>query len=346
MIRMTLLALALAASTAHANTWQHALGGGTTNIIDDKYESEMKLGDEHALLANSRNASRKEIETQLQLALASYRAAATAKPQEGEPYFRIGKLLFSFYFDCTDNWSRQLAPPTCEQTSPRGWNKAKRELAKQIIAAWDAFEARSPLDPRLSVETTGDSEILFDRAILHTHLATKPDLQAAAADYEKLLGRNDGSDGAAGRVLGNLAETYMMLGRMEEALDTYREALRSSYDTSTFYGYAVALDRDGSSKQAMEIIQGLGRDQRDNFRLQVVGGTTFFVPEGEKFYYFALVDEAFGFEEEAMDSWEKYIASGAHPEFQPRAKAHLDALTAHKKRKAIPIEPPWPEIFR
>jgi tetratricopeptide (TPR) repeat protein len=345
MKRMTLLVLAIAASTAQANTWQHAIGGGKVNANDDKYESEMKLGDDHALLANSRNASTREVETQLQFALASYRAAAAAKPDEGEPYFRIGKLLYAFYFDCTDPYSRNLAPPTCRDLGGR-WDRKKREQAKDVIAAWDAFEARAPFDPRLSVETTGDSEILFDRAILHTHLATKPDLEAAALDYEKILARHDGADGASGRVLGNLAETYMMLGRMEESLDTYREALRKSWDTSTWYGYAVALDRDGSSKQAIEIIQSLGRDQRELFHTSVLQGVTFFVPDGEKFYYFALVDEAFGYDDEAIDSWEKYIASNAHPEFQPRAKAHFDALSMRKKRKTIPIEPPWPEIFR
>jgi hypothetical protein len=136
-----------------------------------------------------------------------------------------------------------------------------------------------------------------------------------------------------------------MVGRLEEAIETYREALRGASDTSTWYGYAVALDRDESSRQALEIIKSLGRDQRDLFHLQVMRGTTFFVPEGEKYYYFALADEAFGFDEEAIDNWRRFISSGAHPEFQPRAKAHLDGLTSKKKRKTLPIEP-WPELFR
>ncbi|HEY5952270.1 MAG TPA: tetratricopeptide repeat protein [Kofleriaceae bacterium] len=338
-----LLVLALAASTAQAQTtvWDRAIDiGKSDRAIDDKYDAEMEQGDDHARLASSKNASIKEIMSQLQLALASYRAASALKPRDGEPYFRIGKLLYSFYFDCSEQWSHQYAFITCDAT------RFKRDKAKEVIAAWDAFEARAPLDPRLSVEVMGDSEILFDRAILHTKLASKQDLEAAAADYEKLLARHDGESGTTSRVLGNLAETYMMLDRLEEALETYREALRGSSDTSTWYGYAVALDRDESTRQALEIIRSLGREQRDSFYMGVAGGGTFFVPEGEKYYYFALSDEAFGFEQEAMDNWSKYIASGAHPEFQPRAKAHLDALSAHKKRKAIPIETPWPELFR
>ncbi len=81
--------------------------------------------------------------------------------------------------------------------------------------------------------------------------------------------------------------------------------------------------------------------------MKVQQGGTFFVPEGEKFYYFALSDEAFGFEDEAIENWQRYIKSNAHPEFQPRAKAHLDVLLAKKqRRKAVPIDPPWPELFR
>jgi tetratricopeptide (TPR) repeat protein len=347
MKRAALLACVFAVSTAHANVWQHAIDSDKPErIADDKYESEMRQGDEHTMLANSKTAAGTEVKRQLQLAVAAYKLAAATKPKEGEPYFRIGKLLYSFYFDCGDRWNSQLAAITCKP------NVFDRDRANEIIAAWDAFEARAPLDPRLSVGpfggAAGDDEILFDRAILHTRLATKQHLQAAAADYEKILTRFDGESGASSRVLGNLAETYMMLGRMEESLETYREALRSSSDTSTWYGYAVALDRDESTRQALEIIRSLGREQRDAFYASVMmtGGGTFFVPEGEKYYYFALSDEAFGFDEDAIDNWQKYIRSGAHPEFQPRAKAHLDALSVKKKRRAIPIEPPWPDLFR
>jgi tetratricopeptide (TPR) repeat protein len=342
MTRATLLAMLLAASTAQASVWDHAIESGTPQqAAQDKYDAEMRLGDEHALAASSNSASLKELKNQLQQAVTAYRAAADARPHEGEPYFRIGALLFSVYFDCTDRQSRLTGSLLCDSTG----RTFDRKHAQEVIAAWDAFEQRTPLDPRLSVGAFGDNEILFERAILHTKLASKSDLESAAKDYEKILARRDGDDGAD-RVLGNLAETYMMLDRMEEALDTYREALRGASDTGTVYGYAVALDRDEQSRQALDVIKSLGPDQRNAFYLAVASGGTFFVPEGEKFYYFALADEAFDFVDEAIDNWNRYIRSGAHPEFQPRAKAHLDELMKHKKRKSIPIEPPWPELFR
>lgn len=345
MIRATLLAFVLTASSAaHGNVWERAIESDTpARAAQDKYESEMRQGDEFALKANMAGASLREIRQQIQNAVMSYRAAAAARPDEGEPYYRIGKLLYSMYFDCNDAFSSRRASPLCD----RDGRHFDRRRAEEIIAAWDAFEEREPLDPRLSVGAFGDSEILFDRAILHTKLATKKHLEAAAVDYEKILARHDGRYGAAERVLGNLAETYMMLGRLEDALETYREALRGASDTSTWYGYAVALDRDESSEQALEIIRSLGRDQRDLFYLGVMRGSTFFVPEGEKFYYFALADQAFGLDEEAIENWRRFINSGAHPAYQPRAKAHLASLLAKaKKKKTLPIETPWPELFR
>ena len=156
------------------------------------------------------------------------------------------------------------------------------------------------------------------------------------------LTRNSSLD----QVWGNLAETYMMLGRLEDSIEMYKDSLRNGSDTATWYGFAVALDRDERTQQANDVIRSLGRDQRDSFHNRVMRGDTFFVPEGEKFYYFALVDEALGLEEEAISYWRQFINSGAHPQYQPRAKAHLDALLKKRRKTPLPIEPPWGGILR
>ena len=57
-------------------------------------------------------------------------------------------------------------------------------------------------------------------------------------------------------------------------------------------------------------------------------------------------DEAFGADEAATDSWQRFIKSGAHPEFQGRARAHLDALAKKKRKGGLPFEPPWRGILR
>jgi tetratricopeptide (TPR) repeat protein len=346
MKRAALLVL-LAASAAHANVWDDAIRRGEPDVAQDKYDSEMKEGDEHVLAANTRGTSRREALHQVQLAVSSYKAAASAKPNAGEPWFRLGRIIHSFFLECEAPPAMSGLPPppkTCPDSKNPPFDKVH---AEEAIGYWNEFEKRSPLDPRLSI-VAGENEILFRRAILHTRLATKSHLEAAASDYEKILARVDASDGVSENTIGNLAETYMMLGRLEDSIETYREALRGASDTSTWYGFAVALDRDERGQQALEVIQSLGRAQREQFHLKIIRGDTFFVPEGEKYYYFALSDEAFGFDDEAIDNWKRFISSGAHPQFQPRAKAHLEALLVKKKRKQLPIpfEQPWRGILR
>lgn len=337
-----LLVASAAASPAYGNVWEEAIAAGTEEAAARvRYEAEMRQGDEHALLANTQSASLREVKHQVQMAAASYRAAAAALPTEGEPYFRLGRLLYSFYFECQDTSQRFRWSLLC---NPNGFSRAR---AQEVIDAWNAFEERAPLDPRLSVGGFGDNEILFRRAILHTKIATRDHLVAAASDYEKILARQDtGTGGVPEHVAGNLAETYMMLGRLEESIEMYREALRGAADTSTWYGYAVALDRDERSQQALDIIKSLGRDQRDLFHARVIKGDTFFVPEGEKFYYFALVDEALGLDEDAIKYWRQFLSSGAHPQFHARAKAHLDGLLKKKRKAPVPVDLPWKGILR
>jgi tetratricopeptide (TPR) repeat protein len=333
------LLVLLVATTAHANVWQRAITRGSPDPQQDLYDSEMKTGDELAMQANAKGASMKTVRQLVDHAVMSYRNAAQAKPNEGEPYYRIGRLLYSFYFECEDVVSFQNVSPLCY---PHDITLFDRRHAAEVVEAWDAFEVRAPLDPRLSVHL-GESEILFKRAILNTKLVSKDHLEAAARDYEKILARSDtGNDSADETVWSNLAETYMMLDRLEDAIDVYREAVRRGASTSTLYGLAVALDRDERAAAARDLMQSQGENALSDFHKSVIEGRTFFVPRGEEYYYFALAHEAFDQNEEAIEYWEKYIQSGAHPEFQPRAKAHLAALMA--KRHGVP-KAPWDSLL-
>jgi tetratricopeptide (TPR) repeat protein len=336
-VKRALLALVLVAGTAHANVWQRALDRGSPDPQQDVYDSEMNHGDELAMQANAKGASYKTIKTLVDHAVMSYRNAATAKPKASEPYYRIGRVLYSFYFECVDSTSLLNRSLLCDANV----GIFDRTHAQQIIAAWDAFEQRAPLDPRLSVHL-GETEILFKRAILNTKLSGKANLEAAAKDYEKILARSDTAGDVDETVWSNLAETYMMLGRLEEAVDTYHEALRRGASISTVYGLAVALDRDERTAAAVDLIQGQGMMALQQFHQSVMQGRTFFVPRGEEYYYFALAHEAFGEVDEAIEYWKKYIQSGAHPEFQPRAKAHIAALAP--KARGLP-KAPWQELL-
>jgi tetratricopeptide (TPR) repeat protein len=211
--------------------------------------------------------------------------------------------------------------------------------ADVAINAWNAFEARAPLDPRIS-------DILLRRALLNTKLVNglatdHGRLEAAARDYRAALDRSDGISTTRGdeQMLGNLAETYMMLDRLDDAIDMYQQAVAAgAARTSTVYGLAVALDRDGQGDQAIRRILGQGEEGFDSFEKEFFRATIFFVPEGESNYYFALANEAFGNDGQALEYWGRYLKSGAHPEFQPRAKEHIEQLI----KRGVHAESPAP----
>src|SRR5439155_26057163 len=131
--------------------------------------------------------------------LESYRTAAAVRADAPEPYARIGYTLWAFYLaECEDEPNLHLRrSPLRDCGDPYAPNHNRPldpEIMRQTIAAWEAFEQRAPLDPRLSegLNRAGSPEsggLLFERAILHTKLATKDHLQKAVDDYEKILHR-------------------------------------------------------------------------------------------------------------------------------------------------------------
>lgn len=321
---MTRLAclLVLVAGVARADVWKDALGN---DLQRDNYNHQLKAGDDFVGQANAHQISRATAKALLKKAVEAYRLAAEAEPQEAEPYFRISETLYSFYFECRVG-SFQTRISLCIP-----FDTAR---AEETLAAWEEAEKRAPLDPRYSIVWFADS-LLFARALLHTHLATTAHLEAAARDYEKVLARSAATD-LREPVLANLAETYMMLGRLDDAIEMYREAQPHSTTSSTAFGLAVALDRDERGAEAMDLIREQGLQARVEFHDSYLKGDTFFVPSGEEAYYFALLAEAWGENEQAIELWQRYIKSGAHPEFQPRAKKHIATLLAEHKSRPAP----------
>ncbi len=324
---------ALVARPAGADVWQHAI---EPEPHFDVYEALIAKGDDAIGAANTRSISIGQIRHQLDVGLEAYRAAAKADPSSAEPWFRIGAVLYSFFFDCEDYGGLYSVPKTCNPAL------ANDDKAREMVDAWDRFEKLAPLDPRVN-------QILLSRAIARTKLVSStadrtPLLEAAARDYRAILDREDGLliGTAAQRtlVLGNLAETEMMLGHLDEAIDTYFAARRLGAGASTQYGLAVALDRDDRTGDALAIIRMLGPDAYKTFRDKYRVGEVFFVPRGEEQYYFALCDEAFGHDDAAVAHWNAFVASRAHPVYLPRAKEHLTRLLARKKlRWKAPLVP-------
>ena len=275
------------------------------------YEIAMAEGDEAALAAAGGAASPATIKKKVELAVRAYQRAAKADPKKAEPHWRAGNMIYGFYMDCEEGYDA-----LCDKENPK--------IQRRVLAQWHAFEKKAPLDPRVT-------SMLFDRAIVHTKLATEDDLRAAVADYEALLDRS--GDRLDPNVYGNLAESHMMLGDLEHAIEFYREALRRGGGTSVAYGLAVAYDRDYQGAKAREIFAAFRDDEFDRFRKDVddPSGQTFFVPEGEVHYYLALGYESLGHDAQAIKAWQRFIKSNAHPVYQPRARENLDRLKTKAK---------------
>ena len=334
MKRLAVIVVMVVAGLAHADVWQRALSDDAAQM---EYDNKIGIGDALAKQADTESITASEKRRLVDQAVKAYDDAAKAKPRDGEPYFRIGTLLYSFYFqECsTDRRLRSVLPgsPLCSSTF-------NVPVAERIIAAWDAFEQRAPLDPRVTPPPRVEGmNLLFERALLHTRLATKPHLEAAARDYERILHRSDGQTDDLETVWNNLAETYMMLGDLDGAIDGYKKALRAGGAIGTAYGYAVALDRDENSELATEVINSQTPHAWAEFQNKVLAHDIFYVPAGEEHYYFALVEETRGEIDEALAEWRAFIASGAHPEYQPRAKVHIEALLKKQHNRVRPPPP-------
>lgn len=338
MTRAILLAILCAAGAAQANVWQQAASGDKPDPARQRYEFAMREGDEAVTRALDRGASLAAIEMLLGKAEKAYRIAAAAEPKEGEPYYRIGQMLDAFYVNCTQ---RIWHPPTCDP-DPSNPNKPNLTIERRIVDAWDAFEARDPLDPRIPA-------LLPDRAIKRTKLVAtakdpRPLLEGAMRDYKAFLDRYDGLSreySSLALVWGNLAETYMMLDRLDEAIPAYQQAIRRGGTIETVYGLAVALDRDDRGLQAKDLIVDHGLAEFRTYQEAFRSGSVFYVPDGEQYYYFALAEEAFGENAAAAAHWRMFLHSGAHPEYQARAKEHLAALA--KLPRVAPRDLPSPD---
>jgi len=301
--------------------WARATEPGEAEVARRIYDENMRVGDEYVIVAaadSTRSADKRRFALRAVLA---YQTAARARPDAAEPHFRAGLAMHTFFVDC------DRATPLCTPT-----HSPPREV-EQVLAHWSEFERLAPLDPRI------DGHFLFERALLHTKIGTTPHIEQALVDYKKILERGDmasgGGNGALpfedwGTTYSNMAETYMMLGRLDEAIAAYRDALRFRQHTPYFYGLAVALDRDEQGAQAREIIVALGLHSFEAFQAEVASGATFYVPDEERYYYYALAAEALGLDEPALQSWDRFIASGIYPAYQPRARANREALARRR----------------
>jgi tetratricopeptide (TPR) repeat protein len=290
--------------------------GGDEKKEPSAYDKAMRLGDGYAVRAASEIRPRvrgyppvRPTVTQLSLAeraLKAYEDAAKADPTKGEPHYRAAVVINAHWLANESHYSPMLAPH-----------------ARRAVHHWQEFERLAPLDPRVRA-------MLNTRTLVRTKLASDKDFEHALADYERLM-RLSPSDSLiadeAARRLSNMAEIYMMLGRLDEAITRYKESLDYAHEPSHALGLAVALDRDGQRVKAREVARTYFSESAwARFKYHLEEDLVFFVPPGEVYYYDGLIHEVFDMPSEAIDRYRSFIRSGAHPQFQARARENIEDL--------------------
>jgi tetratricopeptide (TPR) repeat protein len=165
--------------------------------------------------------------------------------------------------------------------------------------------------------------------------------EQALADYDQHIRLGE----AEGDAYSNSAEILMALGRLGEAQDRYREAIRlenqarppvpgrdhDEYMALAYYGLGVALDRDEQGQAAREAIaRALMHDAKMALLDAARDGRSdvFFVPPGDVHYYRGLALMVMGRPREATDAFQRFLSEQRTSRWQKRAEAHLLALAA------------------
>jgi tetratricopeptide (TPR) repeat protein len=128
---------------------------------------------------------------------------------------------------------------------------------------------------------------------------------------------------------GNSAETMMALGRIDQAIERYRqaEAIATAGDIEwelAEWGLGVALDRDEQVEKARQAIQRAL--DVDPAMVHLTDDTVFFEPAGDKRYYEALGHEVAGDRELALAAWRAFLAEFPSSPYARRARAHVNEL--------------------
>jgi tetratricopeptide (TPR) repeat protein len=211
--------------------------------------------------------------------------------------------------------------------------------AATYIAAPDGYQALvrhvnglrrlDPMDPR-----ERELSNLMSHALSKLGAMGGPDgeaaLEQAIREYELWRGLVDESNTDVAELAisySNAAELLMAVGRLDESIAYYRRSIElNASEPLNHYGAAVAYDREGQWLRATAELKDALRLDPNLERLDSSG--VFFVPDGDKSYYLALIHQVRGHKDLAIDNYRRFLRTAAAKRYGFRAREHLAELGA------------------
>ena len=244
------------------------------------------------------------------------------------------------------------------------------DLGEIYEALSDHRRAVAVLTP--AIESAPDHPAAVDAILALAYAHAKLDHPREERDaYLRYLARVTGERSRVTALL-NLAEAEMRIGNMPEAVAGYHDAVQAAaslpntMSTSktavlAVWGLAVALDRSGDPAGAATQAKLATQLDHEN---RIIGDRrdVFFVPEYERFWYFALgavehakqardAREATRLWAQAESTWSSYVSNAEHSDSKDRwlslARAHRDHARAEKlaaNKRAAKAPPSAPDL--
>jgi tetratricopeptide (TPR) repeat protein len=213
-------------------------------------------------------------------------------------------------------------------------------VAQVMLGEALAAQRRSPEAIAQLVRACGLSRTAEDEAWCTLRLAIERSKAGqyaeAVADYDRHIRLG----AASSSVYANSAEVLMAIGRLPEAEERYRQAIRLEEQQPpgrvrdenlalAHYGLGVALDRGEQSGGAREAI---GRALQHDPRMELLDPARearaglFFVPPGDVHYYRALGFQVAGKQKPALEAYRRYLAEQPGGRWAARAEGHVREL--------------------